>query len=485
MKRIFTAILFLCCFKAIAQCPSSAFVHLNEQSDIDNYFANGGCPVVENMLIEGSDISNLNGLKGITDITIGVVVSGTALLDFTGLETLISIGGFISIERNPLIRNFKGLDNLKTIGHFGIVDSDDLENFVGLEKLTTVNGIYIGNCPSLTSLTGFRKFETLPEGLILFFCPALADLSSLSKLKSTSQFSITGCDLIENFHWISSLEVATNVVISVNVNLTSLKGLENLHTAESVQITNNPVLTSIEALGNITSNVTSTIILSNAQLSNCAVYFLCSMVRNPSNSNILTMHNNQGACMGKSQIYSACQQSMPVTLQSFDAALEKQVVNLTWKTSDEQNSEKFEVQHSTNGKDWSLIGEVKSSGTGGLGSDYQFTHQLPASGNNYYRLKMIDLDQSYAQSSIQHVYFKVNLEIIYPNPASDAIRISSLNSDQIASFELINSKGIAVVKRQDGKTDAINLEQYPAGSYTLRILKKDSTIFNHKVVVAK
>jgi hypothetical protein len=38
---------------------------------------------------------------------------------------------------------------------------------------------------------------------------------------------------------------------------------------------------------------------------------------------------------------------------------------------------------------------------------------------------------------------------------------------------------------KDGKTDATDLEQYPAGSYTLRILKKDSAIFNHKMVVTK
>ncbi|KAA0989313.1 T9SS type A sorting domain-containing protein [Dyadobacter aurulentus] len=509
MKKYFTPILFLFCFKAMAQCPSTGEVYLYQQSDVDNYFANGGCAVVENLIIgDGSpNITNLNGLNGITTVTGRMFVGWLPLVDFTGLETLTSIGS-LSVEWCPSLKNFKGLENLETVNSLSVNEMNQLEAFTGFEGSTITSELYIGGCPALTTLASLSVAESLPVGLMIVGCASLDNLSSLSNLKSAGRLSIGNCSLIEDFQWLSSLESATEFIVGGNANLTSLSGLGNLQTVETFEVTsntklaslsglenlntvktiliaNNPLLTTITALGNVSSNVTGVQIYSNAQLSNCTVDAICSMLLFPAPGEARVIFGNQGACLDRVQLELACTEALPVTLQSFDAVLEKQVVNLMWKTSGEQNSDKFEVHHSTNGKQWSVIGAVKSTGTGGLGSDYQFTHHTPAHGNNYYRLKMIDFDQSHALSTISHIYYNGNSETVYPNPTSDAIQISSLNLGQIESFELINSTGSIVMKRQGGKTDAINLDKFPAGSYTLRIFKRDSTISNHKIVVRR
>ncbi|MCF2505393.1 T9SS type A sorting domain-containing protein [Dyadobacter sp. CY107] len=532
MKGIFTAMLFLFCVKTMAQCPSTGLVLLYEQSDVDNYFANGGCAVVEHLIIGDGrpNITNLNGLNGITTVTGVMQVNWLPIPDFTGLETLTSIGN-LSIEWSPLLKNFKGLENLETINSLAIFNMENLEDFTGLESVTITGDIGIGGCPALKTITSLSVTEALPNGLMIGGCPLLENISSFSNLKSTTRLWLASCPSIENMQWLSSLEAATDIRIESNAQLSSLSGLENLNTTESlwiidnknlsnltglealqtaetieinynnklnnldgletlkavksITIRDNPLLASIGALGNISSKLNYVSIFSNEQLSNCTVDFLCSMIFNPSPGNWFFISANQGACSDKTQLTLACKEAMPVTLLSFEAVLEKQFVNLIWKTSEEYNSEKFEVHHSINGKDWLVIGELKSSGVGGLGSGYQFTHQTPTAGNNYYRLKMIDFDQTYALSTISHVYFNRNVETIYPNPTSDAIHVSSLNPGQIESFELVNSKGSVVMKRRGGKTDIIDLDKYPAGSYILRVVKKDSGVSSHKVVVSK
>ncbi|MCF2506851.1 T9SS type A sorting domain-containing protein [Dyadobacter sp. CY107] len=486
MKAIFTLVLLLFGFTAIAQCPSTGEVYLYEQSDIDNYFANGGCTVVENLIIgSGSpNITNLNGLNGITTVTGSMFVGWLPLVDFTGLETLTSIN-VLNVEWCPLLKNFKGLENVTDINYLSVNQMDNLESFEGLEAAAFTNTLYIGGCAVLTTLSSLTVPEVLTDGVFIVFCPSLVDLSSLSNLQSAARITISNLDLIENFQWLNSLEEARQFSIQSCAKLTSLNGLENLSTVETLHISDNPILASIEALATISSNLTDTRIYSNSQLSNCSINAICAMLLDPSPGDTRVIQRNKGACLDRLQLELACKETMPVRLLSFEAVLEKQLVNLIWKTSEEHNSEKFEVHHSTNGKDWFIIGELKSSGIGGLGSEYHFTHQTPAQGNNYYRLKMIDFDRTHALSTISHAYFNAEAKTVYPNPTSDAIHISSLNPGQIASFELVNSKGNVVMKRESGTLYAINMDKFPAGSYTLRIFNKDSTVSNHKILVNK
>jgi hypothetical protein len=84
--------------------------------------------------------------------------------------------------------------------------------------------------------------------------------------------------------------------------------------------------------------------------------------------------------------------SLPVTLADFEARKENTATLLTWKTTSETKSDYFEVQHSTTGKTWSVLGKVKSKGESSVENNYQFVHIDPVGGiNNFYRLKMIDL----------------------------------------------------------------------------------------------
>jgi len=88
----------------------------------------------------------------------------------------------------------------------------------------------------------------------------------------------------------------------------------------------------------------------------------------------------------------ACQaKPLPIELTSFTANCQKNnTVLLQWKTASEVNADKFEIQKSTNGIDFSVIATVPAIYP--YGGSYSFTDDAHNSGIVYYRLRMIDKD---------------------------------------------------------------------------------------------
>lgn len=176
---------------------------------------------------------------------------------------------------------------------------------------------------------------------------------------------------------------------------------------------------------------------------------------------------------------------LPVTLLSFKAAKENTQINLDWSTTSEVNSDRFEIEHSLNGKQWNLIGSVASGVQSKIKLNYHFSHENPSDGNNYYRLKMVDKDETFAFSSIKNVEFEnVNLEI-YPNPVADLLTIKMGNWSNVNTIQLINLVGTTVY--DSGKTplqsvDVTNLKQ---GIYIVKIGKTDGSWATQKIMVAR
>lgn len=117
---------------------------------------------------------------------------------------------------------------------------------------------------------------------------------------------------------------------------------------------------------------------------------------------------------------------LPIELISFDAhkVANKQVL-LEWLTASEYQNAYFSVEWSQNGVDFQHIGVVKGNGTTNLQHYYQFIHQQPSLGNNYYRLKQMDVDSTFSTSIIKTVYLDNIIKeettndfiYAYPNPS--------------------------------------------------------------------
>lgn len=113
---------------------------------------------------------------------------------------------------------------------------------------------------------------------------------------------------------------------------------------------------------------------------------------------------------------------LPVVLEGFQAnKLGNESIGLTWKTEQELNANYFTVLRSSDASQWEPIGTVKAKGNSETETDYSFTDQNPLPGNNYYRLEMVDLNNSAALSETVHLDIQdaSGQAAIFPNPVTN------------------------------------------------------------------
>lgn len=155
----------------------------------------------------------------------------------------------------------------------------------------------------------------------------------------------------------------------------------------------------------------------------------------------------------------------PVRLISFTGELKQIGTVLNWKTQNEMNAERFEVQRSNTGADFMAIGSVKAKGNTAVETSYQFIDAAVQMGTNYYRLKMIDTDGSYEYSPV--VTVKVDQPVrpltVFPNPVRNELFITSAAK---ATIHMIDAGGKLVKRVQlEAGTNHINVSDLSDGLY--------------------
>ncbi len=177
-----------------------------------------------------------------------------------------------------------------------------------------------------------------------------------------------------------------------------------------------------------------------------------------------------------------CNTPLPVTLQSFELRQAEKGVLLNWATTTEANSDYFEIQHSADAKNWSDVGKVAAAGESSLTSKYSFTDLDAIGGLNYYRLKMVDKDNTYAFSRINSITIDSGVGIIYPNPSSESITVGIDNLKTISTLEIFDVKGIRVLKTAKLGSNKINIEKLAAGTYLVKITRTTGGVIVQKIV---
>ncbi len=189
--------------------------------------------------------------------------------------------------------------------------------------------------------------------------------------------------------------------------------------------------------------------------------------------------------------------SLPVTLLSFKAHAQENTALLTWQTTEELNTSHFEIQRSADARAWQAIGAIAAKGgsyTFTDNSPFDYAQEPPLSTFNsklstlaYYRLKMIDMDGSFAYSRIEAVWFdKVNDGLtvrIYPNPAHRGKVIVELpgTHQEPAYIQIFDLLGRELYTISDCST-GLNVSHWTPGIYLLHIRQGSETAIRKLVV---
>jgi hypothetical protein len=178
---------------------------------------------------------------------------------------------------------------------------------------------------------------------------------------------------------------------------------------------------------------------------------------------------------------------LPVKLESFNGAYKNEKVKLNWSTSAEVNFSRFEVERSINGIDYSESGIVFGDGSSASTTKYEFPDDLSSVNSTivYYRLKMVDDDETFSYSPVVVIRKGTNESArlsVFPNPSPGSnvqLRLSSVSrgSIEIKVFDLngkILSKQVQSVS--DGSNSInVKLPVLSNGVYTMQITGREKT----------
>ncbi len=143
------------------------------------------------------------------------------------------------------------------------------------------------------------------------------------------------------------------------------------------------------------------------------------------------------------------------------------IQHLQWKTADEVNTAAFEVERSSNGIDYTTIGVVEAVGHGA--NSYSATDKAPLAGNNYYRLKMKDIDGRFKESRVVLVKHTVKGKLqLAPIPARNYVSVLLKDQSLLNQrAKIYNSIGYLVAEVVLTNATRIDISSWETGMYTI------------------
>jgi len=178
--------------------------------------------------------------------------------------------------------------------------------------------------------------------------------------------------------------------------------------------------------------------------------------------------------------------STPIYLLDFTASPQGKSAHLKWTTAEEINSSYFEIEKSTDGRQFKKIGSMTAATNSSQKKSYEFVDPDAFSSGSkqiFYRLRMVDIDArfSYSKIAILNSISALGSLHTYPNPAGNrlVIVINSGNATK-SEIRIIDQQGKQVYNQQVNTLQganqyAINIAYLSKGVYYLQLLTDNGT----------
>lgn len=164
---------------------------------------------------------------------------------------------------------------------------------------------------------------------------------------------------------------------------------------------------------------------------------------------------------------------LPVQFAALNVRCENGNTLITWHTASEQASQRFAVQRSSDGVQWTEIGSVPASGNSNTQKAYNFNDTNPLV-NSYYRLAQYDVSGRIQYSAaLRSACGNANKFLVWPNPTQGNVFVSlTATTSSNAIINVYDSKGSLVKEKRatvlSGNNQiTIDISSLPAGMYTI------------------
>lgn len=167
--------------------------------------------------------------------------------------------------------------------------------------------------------------------------------------------------------------------------------------------------------------------------------------------------------------------ALPVVFTSINGRCDNGKFVISWKTAQERNSSRFDIQRNINGGNWTVIGSVSAAGFSNVEKTYSYTDGNPVA-NSLYRIAQYDIDGSIKYTSILRSSCDNKEGIqVWPNPVADVAWINITTGSAVqATIRLYDAKGslLHISKRSlmPGTNQlSVSVEKFAKGIYELKI----------------
>lgn len=181
-------------------------------------------------------------------------------------------------------------------------------------------------------------------------------------------------------------------------------------------------------------------------------------------------------------IVTECGRLLPITLSSFNGKYSNGISTLEWQTSQELNSDYFELMKSTDGQNFYSVANIKGAGNSSTIKNYSYQDNTSNTGRFvYYRLKQVDANGKYFFSPIVKLALGLNTSVTaYPNPFINDFTVAfSAGKTSTATLKVQNSSGQYIYSKTIAVTkgnNSISVKSLPsinAGIYYVSVVNDE------------
>lgn len=172
---------------------------------------------------------------------------------------------------------------------------------------------------------------------------------------------------------------------------------------------------------------------------------------------------------------------LPIELISFTSEEKNNSIDISWKTATENNSDYFELQKSFDGISFTKLAKIKAAGNSHTLKEYLSKDEKKINTQLYYRLKIVDLDNTYKYSPIitpQNSLNELNNLIAYVDDFKNIIIDKTyILSNNIETINIINTNGkiirnytVQELKNSDNQKNSLSQTDLPIGIYLIQLI---------------